>query len=102
MNTSGLFCTTSVSGTNWSREWKNSSGTRIWLEQGGRVGQRQGNGEVTVTLPKAFSNTDYTVVQSNISTYNENESGVIRNITSTSFGIYAWAARGSTWYACGK
>ena len=102
MNTSGLFCTTSVSGTTWFREWKNSSGTRVWLEQGGRVGTRSRNGEVIVTLPKAFSNTNYTVVQSNITTYKENESGVIMNITSTSFGIFAWAARGSTWYACGK
>lgn len=105
MNTSGLFCTTSVSGTTWSREWKNSSGTRVWLEQGGKTGYRDRNSNLTITLPKAFSNTNYTVIVSiatNGIITDENDALTINSITTTSFGTFSWGSRATLWYACGK
>lgn len=105
MGSQGLFCTTTVSGANWSREWKDASGKRVWLEQGGKTGYRDGNSNLTITLPKAFSNTNYTVLVS-IATQNihtgENDALTVNSITTTSFGTFSWGARATLWYACGK
>lgn len=100
MNTNGLFCTTSVSGTQWSREWKNSSGTRIWLEQGGHV-----DSKTTVTFSKSFSNTNYTLVGCYAGTtdFNWTYGLCLKNKTNTSFVVGTSSGGANVdWYACGK
>lgn len=84
------------SGTTWYRVWSDG-----WIEQGGRTSARSANGDQTITYPKAFSDTNYTVITSNIGNSQENESGAIHTMTISSCTVYAWAGCQTSWYACG-
>lgn len=103
MNTNGLFCTTTVSGTSWSREWKNSSGGRVWLEQGG-IQTTKTVANHTVTLPKSFSDTNYSVQL----TYKAEDQAIsnggldAHGYTTTSFVLEKYSADEVVWWACGK
>ena len=84
------------SGTTWYRVWSDG-----WIEQGGRTSARSANGDQTITYPKAFSDTNYTVIISNMTDLQTNESGAIHAITKSNCKVYAWASRQTSWYACG-
>ena len=105
MNTSGLYCTTSISGTQYYREWKNSSGTRVWLEQGGYFDKGKVTTQ-TITLLKAFSNANYVVItQSTQNTANNTDNNANKVIarTTTNFNVLNYEEAGVVlWYACGK
>ena len=83
-------------GTDWYRVWSDR-----WCEQGGKTSARGSDSWQTVNLLKPFLNTNYAVLHTNITGYTQNESGVITDITTSSFKIFAWAARASFWEAKG-
>ena len=84
-------------------EYDPSDGSYIgkWCEQGGKTSSRGSDSWQTINLLKPFLNTDYTVLQTNITGYTQNESGVISDITTSSFKIFSWAGRASFWEAKG-
>ena len=89
-----VVVTTYRSGANWYRIW--SDGT---LEQGGKVAR---NG--TITLLKAFANTDYApLLQCFQSGASEDYTGNINGVTTTSFTyLCAGSVSHFSWYAIGK
>ena len=86
---------TYVNGTSWYRVWSDG-----WIEQGGYSSSMP----VTVTLLKAFSNTNYTVQatmnsNNNVGNY---ENLAISNKATTGFKIYQHTISNAvSWYACG-
>lgn len=88
--------TTYVNGTTWYRIWPDG-----WIEQGGVAGS---GGNVTITFPKAFSNTNYTVVATSLGTNGEIYAQCITKTSSTQMKIYnngGSASLQKSWYACG-
>ncbi len=98
---------TGTSGNNWYRKWSDG-----WLEQGGIAdyGSDARSTNATITFPKAFSNTNYTIqylAQRSGTSGNCNGASGCRNKSKT--GIYlAWYGNGSNdymryfnWYAAG-
>lgn len=83
----GFVYETYVSGTNWYRVWSDG-----WIEQGGI---KTVSAETTVTLPKAFSNTNYTAVcnpcdQATNATSDNNYEAHIKSRSTTGFNIKFW------------
>lgn len=84
----------------WYRKWSDG-----WIEQGGRVSSTTNSGMLTVTLLKAFRNTNYTIITNliyeNVDWHMVNS---VESITTTSFkwAKYSNASGGLSWYACGK
>ena len=89
-----VVVTTYRSGANWYRIW--SDGT---LEQGGKVAR---NG--TITLLKAFANTDYAPLLQCFQTgSSEDYTGNINRVTTTSFTyLCAGSVSHFSWYAIGQ
>ena len=85
------------SNTGWYRKWSNG-----WIEQGGR--SAVGN-HVTVTFPKAMSDSGYTALLGPIGFDNAAVSRSITNQTTTSLAIKVGyndsLTRESYWYVCG-
>lgn len=87
------------SGASWYRVWSDG-----WIEQGGRV---TGGGNVTVTLLKNFSNSNYFVNFTRLGCTNTSAMGFkyssVDNLTTSSFTIYVSQSTSFTeqWYACG-
>lgn len=102
----GLYTTTYINGTSWYREFFSDSGkkTRVWLEQGGESAIDT-NLEVTTSLLKNFSNTNYHI---NGIYYAGSENAVrarwITNKTTSSFKTCGSGRSNAkfSWYACGK
>ena len=70
--------------------------------QWGTTSQRSSDSTQTVTLPTSFSNKNYQVANSNVTTNTNNqESGTIYDKTSTSFKTFAWGGRATSWIAVG-
>lgn len=70
--------------------------------QWGTTSQRSSDTTQTVTLPTSFSNKNYQVANSNVTTHTNNqESGTIYDKTSTSFKTFAWDGRATSWIAVG-
>lgn len=84
------------SGASWYRIWSDG-----WIEQGGNA---SASGQITVTFPKAFSNTNYTVVATSIGTNGEIYAQCIQRTSATQITIYnrgGSASLAKSWYACG-
>lgn len=92
----GQLVSSKVTEDSWCRIYQDG-----WCEQGGKTSTRGSDSWQTINLLKPFSNTNYTVLQANITGYGQNESGVVNDITTSSFKIFAWAARASFWEAKG-
>ena len=87
---------TYINGANWYRVWSDG-----WKEQGGEAGA---SNRITVTFPKAFSNTKYTVVATSIGTGGEIYAQCIQHTSATQMTIYnlgGSATLAKSWYACG-
>ena len=87
------------SGTQWYRKYSDG-----WIEQGGYF-KGASNGDHSITLPTAFSGTDYTALALNdgkIAHDAFNGFGV-NGKTTTQLTIYSWtgATAGFYWMACG-
>jgi ElaB/YqjD/DUF883 family membrane-anchored ribosome-binding protein len=61
ISNNGMYVTTTMSGTSWSREYFSDSAKtkRVWLEQGGVASSVPADTNTTITMPKSFSNTNY-------------------------------------------
>ncbi len=102
---SAVIVDTYVNGTSWYRIWSDG-----WKEQGGLTGNIGVGGTITVTLLKAFTNANYTLLGDwyNTSSYSIDDNPSLFGKTTTSFGIYA-SVHGAndgyslpvSWYACG-
>ena len=89
---------TGKSGTIWYRKYSDG-----WIEQGGTV-SISGWQIPTITLLKAFSNTNYTISVSGISYGGSYHAiGCLQSKTTTSFTHYFYNDKGinPSWYACG-
>lgn len=91
---------TYVSGTNWYRVYSDG-----WIEQGGRVSISQ-DAQTTVTLLKAFSNTNYTALISACRTGMQTGGDGNFSVEYVSASQFKWSNGddfGGTgiWYACG-
>lgn len=89
------------SGTNWYRVWSDG-----WIEQGGKTPSVGNDISITVTLNKAFSNTNYYInLTSNTTTttFNSAQPNWVNSRTTTNFSAHidCYGADGSDWYACG-
>ena len=88
--------TTYKSGTTWYRIWSDG-----WVEQGGAVKPSGSSATTsTVTLSKAFSDTDYFVI-ANYGASSTNQYGQCYNKTTTGFTTKSYGGNFNTWYACG-
>lgn len=88
--------TTYISGTTWYRVWPDG-----WIEQGGVAAK---GSSVTVTFPKAFKDTNYTVVITSIGTNGEIYAQCVTKTSATQMKIYNNGGSTSltkSWYACG-
>ncbi len=88
--------TTYSNGTTWYRVWPDG-----WIEQGGVAAA---GGTVTVTFPKAFKNTNYTVVATSLGTNSEIYAQCITKTSASQITIYnkgGAAGMQKNWYACG-
>ncbi|MBO7672980.1 hypothetical protein J6S88_06195 [bacterium] len=80
--------------TSWFRVWGDG-----WIEQGGIT---DAVGSVTISLSKAFSNTNYTVIAMKNGKIDDYLSSVvISNKATTGFTLSSSDARVKNWYACG-
>lgn len=61
ISNNGMYVTTTMSGTSWSREYFSDSAKtkRVWLEQGGVASSVPADTNTTIKMPKSFSNTNY-------------------------------------------
>lgn len=88
-----------VNGNSWYRVWSDG-----WIEQGSNISITSHTTK-TVTLPKPFSNTNYTLnfTQGGWADGNERSDTGITAITTTSFTIGSTSGCSSLgrWYACG-
>ena len=85
-----------VSGKTWYRVWPDG-----WIEQGGEA---SAGTSVTVTFPKAFSNTNYTVIATSIGTNGEIYAQCIQRVSASQITIINRGGSASlvkSWYACG-
>lgn len=83
-------------GYNWYRIWSDG-----WVEQGGAVKPSGSSATTsTVTLSKAFSDTDYFVI-ANYGASSTNQYGQCYNKTTTGFTTKSYGGNFNTWYACG-
>lgn len=92
---SKLF-TTYSNGTTWYRIWPDG-----WIEQGGVA---PAGGTVTVTFPKAFRNTNYTVVATTLGTNSQIYAQCITKTSASQMLLYNFggsASQQKSWYACG-
>lgn len=88
--------TTYVNGTTWYRVWPDG-----WIEQGGVAAS---GGTVTITFPKAFKDTNYTVVATSLGTNGEIYGQCINKTSATQMVITNRGGSASlqkSWYACG-
>lgn len=88
----------SISGKNWYRKYKSG-----WIEQGGYGGSTP----LTITLLKAFANTNYNVQVTMTTPINDSyESVCVRSVTTTNFVVGLGGSTshsfGFYWYACGQ
>ena len=86
------------SGTTWYRVWSDG-----FIEQGGTVAISEWQ-IPTITLPKAFTNTNYTICVSGISYSGSYHAiGCLQAKTTTTFKHYFYNNQGinPSWYACG-
>lgn len=98
-NTIHYITTTYSSGTTWYRVYSDG-----WKEMGGKCTPNNYDG-MTVTLPKAFSNTSYEVLASSCDTVNKRSAQAWAKTAST-IGVRTIAGTGQSqtpmwWYACG-
>lgn len=97
-----VVVTTYRSGESWYRIWSDG-----WKEQGGRQGTFTGNPNLTITLPKAFSSTAYSVFLTGISSAgekNEHATLFLKSRTTTNFVVSTYTVAkedGFSWYASG-
>ena len=92
-----------VSGASWYRVWSDG-----WIEQGGMVHDEGSwvNREKTVTLPKAFKNTNYNIsladtMRTKDSYMGDGNSGV-KSVTTSNFVVWVDdMVGGFYWTACG-
>ena len=95
-----VLCVTKyTSGTTWYRVYSDG-----WKEMGGKCTPNNYDG-MTVTLPKAFSNTNYEVLASSCDTVNKRSAQAWVKTAST-IGVRTIAGTGQSqtpmwWYACG-
>ena len=86
-------------GKNWYRKWSDG-----WIEQGGLLAS-SGTGTKTVTLHKAFSNTNYTFIQQAVSLKDNYGAyySAINAVTTTTVKVSVGSnfSTGLYWYACG-
>lgn len=88
--------TTYHEGTTWYRVWPDG-----WVEQGGVA---NAGGTVTVTFPKAFKDTNYTVVATTLGTNAQIYAQCITKTSGTEMKIYnngGSSNQQKSWYACG-
>ena len=99
MTGNGLYVTTYVNGTSWCREYFSDSEktTRVWLVQGGVTTS------MSVTLPKSYSNTNFTIVANSKGARGANTDYQLHaNATSVnSFGLSGQWASGAYWVTYG-
>ena len=82
---------------NWYRVYKSG-----WIEQGGEAAAGT---SVTITFPKAFKNTNYTVVATTIGTNSEIYAQCIQRTSASQMIIYnrgGSSSQAKSWYACGQ
>lgn len=85
-----------VNGKTWYRVWPDG-----WIEQGGEAAAGT---SVTITFPKAFKNTNYTVVATTIGTNSEIYAQCIQRTSASQMIIYnrgGSSSQAKSWYACG-
>lgn len=83
-------------GTTWYRIWPDG-----WIEQGGVA---PAGGTVTITFPKAFKDTNYTVVATTLGTNAQIYAQCITKTSGTEMRIYnngGSSSQQKSWYACG-
>ena len=88
--------TTHSNGTTWYRVWPDG-----WIEQGGVA---NAGGTVTITFPKAFRDTNYTVVATTLGTNAQIYAQCITKTSGTEMKIYnngGSSSQQKSWYACG-
>ncbi len=85
-----------VNGASWYRIWSDG-----WIEQGGY--SKGGNTATTVTFPKPFANTNYTITLGTSGTLGTNNNGIcsIPEKTTSGFKLYSFSSYECNWYACG-
>lgn len=83
-------------GASWYRIWSDG-----WIEQGGY--SQGGKTATTVTFPKPFTNTNYTITLGTTGTLGTNNNGIcsISEKTASSFKLYSFSDYYCNWYACG-
>ena len=94
---------TYVNGTSWYRIWSPDSTGKRWCEQAGRINVAHG-ATATVTLLKEYSDTNYSVQHSLISTASNNDPGdtSIISLSTSSFVIKSYETAGDhCWQVCG-
>ena len=85
-----------VNGKTWYRVWPDG-----WIEQGG---ESAAGTSVTITFPKAFKDTNYTVVATTIGTNGEIYAQCIQRTSVSQMVIYnrgGSSSQAKSWYACG-
>ena len=87
---------TYVSGTSWYRVWSDG-----WIEQGGRI---TSTSSTSITFPKKFSNTNYTIALSQAGAASSSVARVaITTYQAESFTVEQLASKmlPASWYVCG-
>ena len=88
--------TTYSDGSSWYRVWPDG-----WIEQGGVA---NAGGTVTIIFPKAFRDTNYTVVATTLGTNSQIYAQCITKTSGTEMKIYnngGSSSQQKSWYACG-
>ena len=97
----GVLIENYVSGATWYRKYSDG-----WIEQGGQTAAWSNNPDTTITLYKAFSNTNYSVSCINIGSTKDGYTGDIclKSKATASFIINCHTNNrgGLNWQACGK
>lgn len=109
--TKAYITETYKNGTSWYRVWSDG-----WCEQGGIATGGASASGASVTLIKAYKDTNYTLIPAGVDRRTadfQNQAAQIvkiRNVTTTGFyastswtatGSYGWEAYPFSWYACG-
>lgn len=88
--------TTYSNGTTWYRVWPDG-----WIEQGGVAAA---GGTIVITFPKAFKDTNYTVVATTLGTNAQIYAQCITKTSASQMTIYnngGSSSQQKSWYACG-
>ena len=97
----GVLIESYISGTTWYRKYSDG-----WIEQGGQTASWSNNPDTTISLYKAFSNTNYSVSCINIGSTKDGYTGDIclKSKATSSFVINCHTNNrgGLNWHACGK